>query len=111
MSIDADFGGEQLVDQVRVELSDIDWNVRMRLEAMDATGQWLPLPEREELRQMRDAGSVRRAVAYELRARHVNYLLLKDTDWGAKDFAEDPASWGMTRLAYADGASIYKVNP
>lgn len=111
MQIEADFNRDQPVDQVRVELSDIDWNVRMRLEAMNASGQWAPLASREELRQMRDVGSVRRAVSYELRARNVNYLLLKDTDWGAKDFAEDPASWGMTRLVYADGASLYKVNP
>ena len=111
MSIEVDFGREQPVDQVRVELSDIDWNVRMRLQAMDANGRWTPLPAREELRQMRYAGSVRRAAGYELRAHGVDYLLLKDTDYGAQDIAQDPARWGMTRLVYASGASLYHVNP
>jgi hypothetical protein len=111
MSIDVDFGREQPVDQVRVELSDIDWNVRMRVEAMDANGMWTPLPAHEELRQMYYAGSVRRAAGYELHSHGVDYILLKDTDWGAKDIADDPASWGMTRLVHESGASLYEVIP
>jgi hypothetical protein len=83
----------------------------MRVEAMDANGVWTPLPAREELRQTRSSGSLRRAAAFELHARGMDYLLLKDTDWGAKDIAEGPAGWGMTKLVYESGASLYKVNP
>jgi hypothetical protein len=111
MRIDVDFGREQPLDQVRVELSDADWNVRMHLEAMDANGLWTPLPAREALRQNHYEVSVRRAAGFELRSRGVDYVLLKDTDWGAKDIAGDPASWGMTRLVYESGASLYEVNP
>jgi hypothetical protein len=111
MNIEVDFGREHPVDQVRVELSDLDWSVRMRVEAMDANGLWTPLPAREELRQKQYEGSVRRAVAFELHAHGVDYVLLKDTDFGAKDIAENPARWGMTRLVYEPGASLYRVNP
>jgi len=111
MSIEVDFGREQPVDQVRVELSDADWNVRMRVEAMDANGRWTPLPGREELRQKQYVGSVRRAAGFELHARGVDYVLLKDTDGGAKDIAGDPARWGMRRLVYESGASLYEVSP
>lgn len=111
MNLEVDFGREQPLDQVRVELSDADWRVRMRVEAMDANGLWTPLPAREELHQKQSAGSVRRAAGFELHAHGVDYLLLKDSDYGAKEIAGDPASWGMTRLAYESGASLYKVNP
>ena len=111
MSIEVDFGREQPVDQVRVELSDIDWTVRMRVETLDANRLWTPLPAREELHQKQSDGSVRRAAGYELHAHGVDYLLLKDADFGAKEIAADPASWGMTRLVYDSGASLYKVNP
>ena len=111
MNIEVDFGREHPVDQVRVELSDLDWSVRMRVEAMDANGLWTPLPAREELRQKQYEGSVRRAAAFELHAHGVDYVLLKDTDFGAKDIAENPARWGMTRLVYEAGASLYRVNP
>ncbi len=111
MGIEVDFDREQPVDQVRVELSDLDWTVRMRVEAMEPSGLWTPLPAREELRQKPYDGSVRRAVGYELHARGVDYVLLKDTDFGAKEVAGDPAGWGMTRLVYDSGASLYRVNP
>ena len=111
MNIEVDFGREQPVDQVRVELSDLDWRVRMRVEAMDANGLWKQLPAREELRPKQNEGSVRRAAAFELRAHGVDYLLLKDTDFGAKDIAENPAAWGMTRLVHESAASLYEVNP
>jgi hypothetical protein len=111
MNIEVDFGRERPVDQVRVELSDVDWNVRMRVETPDANGRWTPLPASEELRQKQYEGSVRRAAGFELHARGVDYVLLQDTDWGAKEIAQDPASWGMTRLAYESGASLYRVNP
>jgi len=82
----------------------------MRVEAMDANGLWQPVPAREELLQRHYVGSVRRSAAFELHAHGVDYLLLKDTDFGARDIAEDPARWGMTRLAYDSGASLYQVN-
>jgi hypothetical protein len=111
MSIEVAFGRERPVDQVRVELSDRDWNVRMRVEALDPNGVWTPVPVREELRQKPYEGSVRRAAGFELHARGVDYVLLKDTDFGAKELAGDPAGWGMTRLVYESGASLYEVNP
>jgi hypothetical protein len=110
MYIEVDFGREQPVDQVRVELSDQDWTVRMRLEAMDANGVWTPLPAREELRQQQYE-AVRRAAAFELHAHGVDYVMLKDSDFGAQDLADDPARWGMTTLIYASGATLYRVNP
>ena len=66
---------------------------------------------REELRQRQSDGSVRRAAGFELHARGVDYVLLKDTDGGAKDIAGDPARWGMRRLVYESGASLYEVSP
>jgi hypothetical protein len=109
MHIEVDFGREQPVDQVRVELSDVDSRVHMQVEAMDPNGLWKPLPAHEELRQKQYQGSVSRAAGFELHAHGVDYLLLKDTDLGAKDIAEDPARWGMTRLVYESGASLYRV--
>ena len=112
MCIEVDFGREQPVDQVRVELSD------HRLECSHARGddgreraRGLRCPLAKSCVRQQYEGSVRRAAAFELHAHGVDYLLLKDTDYGAKDIAEDPARWGMTRLVYASGASLYRMNP
>jgi hypothetical protein len=34
---------------------------------------------------------------------------MNDTDWGADDMREDPASWGFQEIARGYGARIYKV--
>ena len=83
----------------------------MHVEAMDTNGLWTSLPAREELRERHYEGSVRRAAGFELHARGIDYLLLKDNDWGATDIARDPARWGMTKLVNESGASLYEVNP
>ena len=110
MNIEVDFGRQQPVDQVRVELSEVDRTARMRVDALDANGLWQPVPAREELLPRQYVGSVRRSAAFELHAHGVDYVLLKDTDFGARDIAENPARWGMTRLVYDSGASLYQVN-
>ncbi len=106
-----DFGQDELVDQVRVELSGDEWEARMHLETMDAAGRWIPLTAQLELRRAVYSGLLRRAATYEAHLRGVDYFLIKDSDYGAKDYAEFPESWGWTRLDYAYGASLYRVNP
>ena len=111
MWMSVDFGQDELVDQVRVELSGDEWEARMQLETMDVTGHWIPLTAHLELRKAVYSGLLRRAATYEAHLRGVDYFLIKDSDYGAKDYAEYPESWGWTRLDHAYGASLYRVNP
>jgi Dolichyl-phosphate-mannose-protein mannosyltransferase len=106
-----DFGQDETVDQVRVELSGDEWDARMSLETMDAAGHWIPLAAHVELRKAVYSGVLRRAATYEAHLHGVDYFLIKDDDFGAKDYAEYPESWGWTRLKHAFGASLYRVNP
>ena len=106
-----DFGREEPVDQVQVELSGDEWDVQMHVETTDAMGHWIPLAARTEERRIKYSGSIRRAATYEAHLQGIDYFLIKDDDWGAKDFAEDPAGWGWTLLEHAYGASLYRVNP
>jgi hypothetical protein len=111
MWLAVDFGKDELVDQVRVEMSGDEWEARMNLETMDATGRWIPITAHVELRNDVYPGLLRRAATYEAHLHGVDYFLIKDADFGAKDYAEYPESWGWTRLEHAYGASVYKVNP
>ncbi len=111
MWMSVDFGKDQLVDQVRVELSGDEWEARMRLETMDAAGHWVPVAAQLELRNAAYPGLLRRAATYEAHMRGVDYFLIKDDDYGAKDYAEYPESWGWTLIDRGFGASLYRVNP
>jgi hypothetical protein len=111
MYIETDFGRGQAADEVRVELSADEWNVRMEIEVPDNTGKWRPLAARATEVQTRYAGSLRRAAMYEFRNSGVHYLFLTDTDWGAKEVAESPESWGLKLLDHSHGGRIYRVLP
>ena len=111
MWIAVDLGREEPVDRVQLELSGDEWDAKMRLETTDAQGRWVPLDVPTEDLPVSYSGSLRRAATYEAHLRGVDYLLIKDDDFGASDYAEFSADWGLTRLEHAHGASLYVVNP
>ena len=111
MYIDADFGRPQTVDEMRIETSPDHIQVRMQAEAMDEQGRWVKVAENPREEALKVKGSIRRAATYELRAQGVNYLFMQDTDWGARDFLDDPEAWGLTIVAAGSGGTLYKVNP
>jgi hypothetical protein len=98
------------VDRVQLEMSGDEWDAKMRVETTDAQGRWVPLDVPTEDLPVRYPGSLRRAATYEAHLRGVDYLLIKDDDFGASDYAEFSADWGLTRLEHAYGASVYRVN-
>lgn len=111
MHIDVDFGEARNIDQVRVETSRDHTKARLRVEAQDDAGRWITIAENPEQVDMEPRGSIRRAATYELRARGVNYLLIRDNEWGGLDMKDDPESWGLEIVAADGGTTIYKVAP
>jgi hypothetical protein len=111
MWIETDFGREEAIDQLHVELSGDEADARMHVETQREGGRWTPLAARSEERKVKYSGSIRRAATYEAHLRGIDYVFVKDDDWGAKEYAGSPESWGMTLLEHAFGASLYKVNP
>ncbi len=112
MYIDVDFGHMEILDEVDMETSrEHPWPIRLQVQTPDPQGHWTTLAENPDDRAIRPKGSIRRAATYEMRRRDVNYLLVKDSDWGAADFSDDPDSWGLIAVATAPGATLYKVSP
>jgi hypothetical protein len=111
MYISVRFQSEVRADQVRIETSSDNADLKLRLEEMDADGKWKPLRAASEEFTRSPEGSLRRAASYELKANGIGYVLVddRDRDHGAPFFAEDPASWDFTPVAHAEGATLYKV--
>jgi hypothetical protein len=83
----------------------------MQVEMMDGTGSWVKLAGDPEMRDIPVPPWLRRAATYELRARGINYMLVYDTDFGARDYLDDPDSWGFETVARTKDATLYKVAP
>ena len=97
------------LDEVRIETSLDSAEVVLRLEEIDHAGNWSPLPVKPDRLTLTPEASLRRAAAYELLAHGIHYLFVRDDEPGADLYAADPASWGFSVLAHAEGATIYAV--
>jgi hypothetical protein len=111
MYIDVEFGSNVAANEVRIETSTDNPDVRLRLEELGANGKWTVIGAAPEEFTMTPEGSLRLAAAHEFRAHGVRYFLVRDTDWGTEYYSKDPASWNFTPVARTEGATIYKVGP
>ena len=109
MYIDVDFGKFQMVDQVALETSPDYLNIRLQVEVMDQSGQWVNTGVEPHDEVLPLTPEIRRWATRELHDRGIDYVLMQDTDWGADDMREDPESWGFKEIAKGHGARIYKV--
>jgi hypothetical protein len=109
MFIETDFGKYELVDQVAIETSLDYLNIRLQVDAMDKSGNWVKVAFEPHDDAMLAPVDIRRWAGRELHERGIDYILMNDTDWGAEDMREDPGSWGFKEIAKGFGARIYKV--
>jgi len=109
MYLDADFGKNQAVDEVRLDTSFDYANIRLQVETMDASGKWVKIVSDPDTKIIQAPVAIRKWASRELHARGIDYIVMQDTDWGAEDMREDPDSWGFEVIAKGYGARIYKV--
>jgi Dolichyl-phosphate-mannose-protein mannosyltransferase len=109
MYVETDFGKTQSIDEVRLDTSFDYANIRLQLEAMDASGKWVKIAPEPATQAIPAPVGIRRWATRELHARGIDYVVMQDSDWGAEDMREDPESWGFKEIAKGYGARIYKV--
>ncbi len=110
MYLEADFATPQTVDRVTVETCPDDHEIRTEVQVLDGQGNWQRVNARATEESAPIRGNIRKAAIYELHARNVNYLLMRDTDFGAGDIRDDPESWGLEEVAVGNGARLYRVS-
>lgn len=108
MYLDADFGREESVDEVRLITSyDFDYT-RPLLEARTSAG-WDRIAENPGVVYQAIPPDIRRMATREMHARGVRYLMLYDKNYGAEDFAKDPEAWGLKLIGRGYGARLYQT--
>jgi Dolichyl-phosphate-mannose-protein mannosyltransferase len=109
MYIETDFGKYQLLDEVRLDTSNDSFSIRLQIEAMDKSGEWVKVASDPHDETIPAPADIRRWASRELHARGINYIVVRDTDFGSDDMREDTGSWGFKEIAKGYGARIYKV--
>ena len=96
MHVDVDFGRLQSASGVVVESSEDTGEAKVKLEGMGADGAWVTLSDRPVQTRQPIRASLRLAATAELKARGIDYLLIKPENPGASDLRTYPAFWGLT---------------
>ncbi|MCL6507745.1 MAG: discoidin domain-containing protein [Bryobacteraceae bacterium] len=108
MFVELDLGREEQVSRVVLECSQDHGRTRLRLEALDAAGNWKFLGE-PRFSEAPVPPGLRRRATEALRQRGIRYLLIHDSDFRAEDFRTRAAEWGLVFLAERAGARLYRI--
>jgi hypothetical protein len=113
MFIETDFGTQETVSEVRVETSEDDkYDVKLQVEGqIEPNGPWVKIASEPVERPIPVPYWLRRAATAELHAKGVNYLLVRDSNFGASDIGEEPADWGLQVVAHPGNAILYRIAP
>ncbi len=111
MYLDVDFGREEPVDEVRLITSPDFVRIQLQLESMNSAGSWESLAGNPRQAAEEVPQNIRRLATYEMQSRGVRYLLIRDDNFGAEDFAGDPEAWGLKLIGRGYDARLYESIP
>jgi hypothetical protein len=111
MFIEVDFGEPLLIDEVRLVAAPDAARTQVELRGMDARGAWCPLTVRRFTSSHPVNDNLRQASVRALVARGIHYLLVTPGAFGANDFNDNSAAWGIELLAESAGRRLYALKP
>lgn len=110
MYVEVDFGSVQTIDRVRLECGSECTLSRLKLEGMDAAGNWRTLADSPQTTQRPTPGFMGKGAIRELKARGVDYIFLRDSDYGGPEVLENPEAWGLTPIIRVEGGQLYRID-
>jgi hypothetical protein len=110
MYVEVDFGKPQTVDRVRLDCGAECARDKLRLEGMDASGRWITLANSAKTSQQPTPGFMGKGAMREFKARGVDYIFLRDSDFGAPEVLENPEAWGLTPAGRVEGGGLYRID-
>lgn len=111
MYLDVDFGREESLDEVRLITSPDFVRIQLQLESMNSAGSWESVAGNPRQAPEEVPENIRQMATYEMQSRGVRYLLIRDDNFGAEDFAGDPEAWGLKLIGRGYNARLYEATP
>ena len=107
MSLEVELDRAAELDSVLLETSPAQTGAKLSLEALADGDIWKAVSESpEDADVVRQAG-LRRLAIREFKARGIEYILVADSDFFARDFRGKPELWGITELAQVKDPRLY----
>jgi hypothetical protein len=109
MYVEVDFPRPQLATAVVVESSDDGVNSKIALEGMGTDGPWTTISDHPVISAHPIGANLRRAATAELKARGIQYVLIRPGDPDADDFFRYAAAWGLSLAGQDSGTHLYRI--
>jgi hypothetical protein len=106
---EVDLAQPRTVDMVRLECSRDQYQVRLKLETPDRAGNWKSLGDNPSESDGKSLAGLRKAAVEEFKRAGVDYILVDDTDFGAGDFRNRTAEWGLQMIDEKGGVRLYRA--
>lgn len=110
MWVDVDLGSAHTLDSVQVDSPHDCLAHSLRLETMNPNGQWSAVPGGPRILPLAPPPFMGKAAMRELKQRGIDYLFLRDTDFGFPEVQENPAAWGLTEVGTASNGHLYRLD-
>ena len=111
MFLEVDFGEPESIDQVHLISHPDALSNHIHVLGMDARGEWHHLEADPLVEPARAMGDLREQAVHHLLARGIRYLLVTPGAFGANDFGENAAAWGIRLIGESEGARLYCLEP
>lgn len=108
MFVEIDFGEEQVVTLVRLDVTPDQGNMRWHLEGEVSPGQWSLLSADPDF-STKGKTDLRRAAIQELRQSGISYIVVPDSEFAAPDFRENTALWGIRLVFETERTRLYQI--
>jgi hypothetical protein len=83
--------------------------VALELETADRPGEWTRVSWGAQVTEKSSPANLRGQAAEELRRRGIDYLLIFDGQFGARDLRDRQQLWGIREVAEYKGATLYRL--
>ena len=110
MWVEVDFGRPQMVDAVELESPTDSGHRDLRVEGADANDHWTVLSSTRTIEWLNPPQFMGKAAMREMKWRGIDYLFLREGDYGYPEVAENPAAWGLTEVGSANKGHLYRID-
>ena len=111
MFLEVDFGRPVMIDEVRLVTAPDAAPTQVELRGMDPSGEWYILPVRRSTSSLQIRNNLRQASVRAVAASGIHYLLVTPGAFGANEFNDNSAAWGIELLGESEGGRLYALKP
>jgi hypothetical protein len=110
MYVELDLDDPHVIDAVQLE-SPYDCTAHeLRVEGLTADGRWETLANKRTIIPLNPPSFMGKAAMREMKLRGVDYLFIREGEFGYAETFENPAAWGLTLTGTAAGGRLYRLD-